>query len=573
MFLTQCLYGLVIKGVMDTRWVLNEIQHVSNGLTGLPEPIRSLLTSRGIREQADLEKFLNPPHKLPYDPLRLSGMDQALRRIYLASKQNQVVGIFGDFDVDGITGTSIIKEGLEDFGISVVTYIPDRALEGHGLSNGAIDYFQNQGVLLLITVDCGVTSVEEVSYATQLGIDVIITDHHVPGDAIPMASAIINPQLEGSSYPYPYLCGAGIAFKLIQGLYQFIGQPWPIKLLELAAMGTIADLVPLTDENRYIVSHGLAALAKTKRPGLLALYKQANVNVSLLTSETVSYQISPRINSSGRMSNAGISLDLLTTESYDEADKLAFELESLNNQRRILSTTSYDSALKQIERENVLPKVLFVTASIFTTGVTGLVAGKLVEDFNRPAIALAETAIPDLLVASARSVPAFNMISALDHCSHLLEKFGGHSQAAGFTVRRDNFAELDTRINELASNLVCDDRYEKIVAVDAEVTLGEMDQRFIDWLKWLEPWGIGNLQPIFMSRQVEVVDFRYMGNENQHIKFTVKQKDSSWVALAFNQRLKWSEGIQYWDIVFTITEDSWRDGEACLKLMDFRPSS
>ena len=320
------------------------------------------------------------------------------------------------------------------------------------------------------------------------------------------------------------------------------------------------------------MSQGLNGLANTERPGLLALYKHANVNCSLLTSETVSYQISPRLNSSGRMANAGISLDLLTTDSYDEADKLAVKLESLNNQRRILSAKAYDAALQEVEREDTLLNVLFVTSPIFTTGVTGLVAGKLSEDFHRPAIALAETSMPDLLVASARSVATFDMISALKHCETLLEKFGGHSQAAGFTVRRDNLAELTTRINELASNLVLDDRYEKIVAVDAEVRLVDMDQRCVDWLKRLEPWGIGNPQPVFMSRMVEVVEFRYMGNENQHIKFTVKQGDSSWVALAFNQRLKWSEGIQYWDIAFTIAEDSWRGGDACLKLVDFRPS-
>ena len=330
--------------------------------------------------------------------------------------------------------------------------------------------------------------------------------------------------------------------------------------------------MPLTDENRYIVSHGLDGLSNTERPGLLALYKHANVNASLLTSETVSYQISPRLNSSGRMANAGISLDLLTTDSYEEADKLAVQLESLNNQRRILSAKSYDIALQQIEREEILLNVLFVTSPIFTTGVTGLVAGKLAEDFHRPAVALAETSVPDLLVASARSVSAFHMIAALRHCESLLEKFGGHAQAAGFTVRRDNLAELTTRINELASNLALEDRYEKVIAVDAEVRLVDLDQRCVDWLKRLEPWGIGNPQPVFMSLRVEVVDFRYMGNESQHIKFTVKQEGSSWVALAFNQGLKWSEGIQYLDIAFTIAEDSWRDGDACLKLVDFRPS-
>ena len=557
---------------MDTRWVLIENQHIIHDLPGLPTPIRSLLVSRGISSLEELQLFLHPPHKLPYDPLKLHGMDEALRRIYLTLKLEQAIGVFGDFDVDGITGTAIIKEGLGTFGIPVIPYIPDRASEGHGLSKNAIEYFKKQGAVLIITVDCGVTSIEEVAYANQLGIDVIITDHHVPGDSLPDALAIINPRVKHSSYPFPHLSGAGLAFKLVQGLYEFIDQPWPINLLELAAMGTIADLVPLTDENRHIVSQGLVALSQTKRPGLLALYKLANVNPSLLTSETVSYQLGPRINSSGRMANAGISLDLLTTESVDEANRLAVQLESLNDQRRILSTRSYETALTKINLEGALPRVLFVTDPIFTTGVTGLVAGRLVEEFRRPAIALSETGTPDVLVASARSLPEFDMISALNNCAFLLEKFGGHSQAAGFTIRRTNLIKLMSRINELAFDVVSDHESDKIISIDAEVKLDELNQLCVDWLKTLEPWGIGNPQPLFMSRMVSIMDFRYMGYENQHIRFTVKQGDSFWTALAFNQRHKWSEGTQYWDLAYTIYEDSWRGGKASLKLVDFRPS-
>ena len=488
-------------------------------------------------------------------------------------KQEQCIGVFGDFDVDGITATAIIKEGLGTFGIPVNPYIPDRASEGHGLSKNAIEYFKSQSVVLIITVDCGVTSIDEVAYANQLGIDVIITDHHVPGDSIPDALAIINPRVEGRSYPYLDLSGAGLAFKLIQGLYEFIDQPWPINLLELAAMGTIADLVPLTDENRYIVSQGLVALSQTKRPGLLALYKLAKVNPLVLTSETVSYQLGPRINSSGRMANAGISLDLLTTESEDEAYRLAVQLESLNDQRRTLSARSYETALSKINLEDALPQVLFVTDPIFTTGITGLVAGRLVEEFHRPAIALSETTTPDVLVASARSLPEFDLISALNGCAFLLEKFGGHSQAAGFTIRRTNLMKLMNRINELAVNLVSGHGSEKIVSIDVEVKLDELNQLCVDWLKTLEPWGIGNPQPLFMSRMVSIVDFRYMGYDNQHIRFTVKQGDSFWTALAFNQARKWSEGTRFWDLVYTIYEDSWREGKASLKLVDFRPSS
>ena len=251
---------------------------------------------------------------------------------------------------------------------------------------------------------------------------------------------------------------------------------------------------------------------------------------------------------------------------------MAVQLESLNDQRRTLSTRSYETALTKINLEGALPLVLFVTDPIFTTGVTGLVAGRLVEEFRRPAIALSETGTPDVLVASARSLPEFDMISALNNCAFLLEKFGGHSQAAGFTIRRTNLIKLMSRINELAFNVVSDHESDKIISIDAEVKLDELNQLCVDWLKTLEPWGIGNPQPLFMSRMVSIMDFRYMGYENQHIRFTVKQGDSFWTALAFNQRHKWSEGTQYWDLAYTIYEDSWRGGKASLKLVDFRPS-
>ena len=231
-----------------------------------------------VSDSADkLRIFLDPPQRLPYDPLRLAGMEPALRRIYQAINHQEMVGVFGDFDVDGVTGTAIVAEGLEAFGLRVLPYLPHRTEEGHGLSTAAIQHLIDQGVTLIVTVDCGVTSLEEVVYARRVGADIIITDHHLPHSDLPDAAAIINPQLPGGSYPFLNLCGAGLAFKLAQGLYQFHGQPWDRSLLELAALGTIADLVPLLDENRYLVQEGLAALAQTQRPGLQALYRLAAI--------------------------------------------------------------------------------------------------------------------------------------------------------------------------------------------------------------------------------------------------------------------------------------------------------
>ena len=262
------------------------------------------------------------------------GMDQAVQRLYQAVNQGEKVAVFGDLDVDGVTGTAILGEGLGDMGVPVFPYLPNRADEGHGLSNAAVQYMVDQGATLIITVDTGVTAVAEVAQARRLGADVIITDHHVPQPELPESVATIDPNLPGVTYPFTGLCGAGLAFKLMQGLYEFHGQPWSPALLELAALGTIADLVPLVDENRYLVQQGLIELAQTQRPGLNALYRRARVERKAIDAEAVSFQIAPRINAAGRMGSAHDSYTLLTTRSTEEAETLADLLEGLNRNRR-----------------------------------------------------------------------------------------------------------------------------------------------------------------------------------------------------------------------------------------------
>ena len=377
-----------MKSSDSKKWRLKDIPETHTLPPDVPPPLVPVLLGRGLDTAEKLQMFLRPPHSLPYDPMRLAGMDRAVQRLYLAVERRETVGIFGDFDVDGVTGTAIVAEGLQAFGVPVLPYLPHRVDEGHGLSNAAVEQLSKQGASLIITVDCGVTSVEEVSRARHQGTEVIITDHHTPGPALPEAVAIINPRIAASSYPFLHLSGAGLAFKLIQGLHQFFGQPWSAGLLELAALGTIADLVPLTDENRYLVSEGLSRLAKTQRPGLLALYRQARIDPESINVETVAYQIAPRLNSAGRMGHAGVSLALLTTDSEAEAESLAAKLEASNLERRALSEQAYAAAIDQLRNAGELPAILIVNHSCFTPGIAGLVAGRLVETYNRPAIAL-----------------------------------------------------------------------------------------------------------------------------------------------------------------------------------------
>ncbi len=559
-----------MKPPVSKKWLLKETHGAHALPPDVPPPLVPVLLGRGIDTAEKLRLFLHPPHNLPYDPLRLAGMDLAVQRLYRAVERRETVGVFGDFDVDGVTGTAIIVEGLRAFGVPVLPYLPHRVNEGHGLSNAAVEQLSKQGVSLIVTVDCGVTSVDEVSRARELGADVIITDHHIPGSTLPEAAAIINPRIAGSSYPYLHLSGAGLAFKLIQGLCQFYGQPWSTSLLELAAMGTIADLVPLTDENRYLVREGLASLAETKRPGLLALYRNGRIEPKSINAETVGYQIAPRLNSAGRMGHAGDSLALLTTDSDAEAEALAAKLETLNLERRVLSEQSYQAAVDHLSQIRRLPAILIVDHPCFTPGIAGLVAGRLLDTYNRPAIALA-AGEGDRLTASARSLPEFNIVEALSQCEDLFERYGGHAQAAGFTLQRCNLPPLVERMIALAEKARIGQDLGAVMPVDAEVQLPELNDAVLAWLADLEPWGVGNPAPTFLSRGVHVMEAHYMGNQGQHLRLRVRQGKSEWTALAFNLGENWVQGTTSLDLVYTVNKDSWRGEERhVLHVADFR---
>ena len=429
----------------QARWQLPPPVAVDPLVPRVPPPVAQFLIRRGIDTPQKLDAFLNPPHKLPYDPLRLPGMDAAVRRLYKAVNEQERVGIFGDFDVDGVTGTAIIAEGLSTLGVPVTPYLPHRVDEGHGLSKDAVDHLIAEGVSLIITVDTGITAFDEVVHAKTKGADVIITDHHLPHDGLPDAIASINPKLPGGTYPFFDLCGAGLGFKLVQGLYEFYGQPWNPNLLELAALGTIADLVPMLDENRYLVSEGIRLMSQTQRPGLQALYSSARVLPEEIDGETISFQIAPRINSAGRMGNPIDSFKLLTTDSHDEAEALTRKLEALNLERREATQQAYDLAFEQVEAMAYLPAMLVVADESIPRGVAGLVAGRLSERYRRPAVVMAVE--EDFAVASARSIPEFNIVDAITASQDLLVRFGGHSQAAGFTVARRSIPELATRLD------------------------------------------------------------------------------------------------------------------------------
>ncbi|MCH7841678.1 MAG: single-stranded-DNA-specific exonuclease RecJ [Chloroflexi bacterium] len=543
-----------------------------NALDGhVPPAIARVLVKRGIDTPQKLSALLDPPHKLPYDPLRISGMDTALKRLSAAMNDGERVGVFGDFDVDGITGTAIICEGLSSFGIPVTPYLPHRVDEGHGLSNRAIDTLAEQGVTLIITVDTGITSFEEVDYAKSLGVDVIITDHHLPHDGVPNAVTCLNPKIPGGDYPFFELCGAGIGFKLIQGLFESHGQPWDPALLELAALGTIADLVPLLDENRYLVQEGLRELANTRRPGLRALYSSARVDPGEITAETVSFQIAPRLNSAGRMGDAMDSFRLLTTTSTEEASALTHKLESLNIERRAATEEANAIASGLVEDLGELPSLLVISDERFLRGVSGLIAGRLVDKYRRPAMVIAVEG--EYSVASGRSIPEFDILAAIESCEDLLVRFGGHSQAAGLTIATDAIPQLKSRLEAYSARSLETQGLVRKVEIDAVISLDELDEVMLRWINDLEPYGQGNPRPAFASMGVKVLETFHMGREQQHLRLRVEMNGAQFTALAFNQADKWQPNTQYVDLAYTVMHDSFRGkGAIALRLLDFRPS-
>ena len=552
-------------------WALPDTVDIVALSEHVPAAIAKILVRRGIDTPQKLNALLNPPHRLPYDPLRISGMDTAIKRLYAAVNNGERIGVFGDFDVDGITGTAIICEGLTSLGVAVTPYLPHRVDEGHGLSNAAIDTLAEQGVTLIITVDTGITSFDEVDYANSRGVEIIITDHHLPHNGVPNAVTALNPKIPGGDYPFFELCGAGIGFKLIQGLFEFYGQPWDPGLLELAALGTIADLVPLLDENRYLVQEGLRELANTRRPGLRALYSSARVDPDEITAETVSFSIAPRLNSAGRMGDPMDSYKLLTTTDPEEAGALTRKLESLNMERRAVSEESYVIADQLVADLGELPSVLVISDERFQRGVAGLIAGRLVDRYRRPAVVIAVEG--EYSVASGRSIPEFNIVAAMESCEDLLVRFGGHSQAAGLTIATEAIPQLKTRLEAYSEKALESQDLVRNVDIDAVITLDELDETMIRWIRDLEPYGPGNTRPVFSSMGVRVLETFHMGREQQHLRLRVEMNGAQFTALAFNQADKWQSKTEFVDLAFTVMNDSFRGkGAIALRLLDFKPS-
>ena len=513
------------------------------------------------------------PQGLPYEPGLMAGMKQAVSRLTDAVRAGEKVAVYGDFDVDGITGTAILTETLRRLGADTVPYLPDPVAEGHGMTPDAVNRLIDDGVSLIVTVDCGISNFDEVALAVDRGAEVIITDHHTPPELCPDAVAIVSPRVPGSQYPYGELCGAGVAYKLACGLEDHLGVEHDESLMELAALGTIADLVPLRDENRHLVQHGLAALSHTGRPGMRALLRRTNLDGQEIRSEHVSFQIAPRLNAPGRMAHPITALNLLLTRDSREADQLAGQLEQYNQRRRDLTARAVEIAIGHVSATAAQPSIIITHDKEYTPGINGLIAGRLAERFNCPAIALA-TVDPDHLVASARSAGGFNLIEAISRCGDLLTRFGGHAAAAGFTVSRDNYDAVAQRLLAIADSELGLFGAEPTLEIHAEGNLDEiLDPEMVRLRERLEPFGKDNPTPRYLARRTRVLNWGYVGANSQHLKLQVSSGSRVMDALWWNYSDDWG-GYGTVDLVFQIAEERYRgERRNYLRIDDLRPAA
>jgi single-stranded-DNA-specific exonuclease len=511
------------------------------------------------------------------DPFKIKGVADAVTRVRQAIRKGELTAVYGDFDADGVTGTVLLTETLLSLGARVTPYIPHRVDEGYGLHEGAIRTLARQGVTLLITVDCGARAIGEVESARNLGIDVIVTDHHSLKNELPAALAVINTRREDCPYPFKGLSGAGMAFKLAQALLLVNGQ-LPLssesisleeeRLLDLVALGTVADLSPLVDENRSLVKKGLAQLATAQRPGIKAMMEEADVSPDRVTAATIGYVLGPRLNAAGRMDHAMLSFQLLTAASPSHARELARTLEEKNRVRRETTTATLEAARLQVAEQEDEP-VLYAAAADYHEGVLGLVAQRLCEEFYRPVV-VTKTG-KELSVSSARSVDEFDITAALDECASLLKRHGGHAKAAGFTAINENLQLIRARLSQIAAERLAGKELRPTLNIDAELPLSGLKPEHFSLFQQLEPLGAGNPEPLLLSPGVAVRDSRLVGD--RHLKLRLSDGNFVWDGVAFGMGDYLRDVASLIDVVYTPQVRTYRNEEELqLKVEDFRPA-
>ena len=507
---------------------------ISNNLIKYPQEIRQALFTRGIHDIEKATEFFDATKPL-FDPYLLFDMDKAVNRFLEALHQNEKIAIYGDFDADGICATALLTEALSSLGAKLIPYIPDRLEEGYGLNIEAIKYLASIDAKLIITVDCGIRSIEEVALAQSLGMDVIVSDHHYPRETIPPAYAILCPKREGEPYPNKDISGVGLAYKLASAilLQEGFSVSTIERYLDLVALGTVADVVPLNGENRVLVRKGIEVIHRGERMGLFALTLIAGLDIKNINAHHIGFMIGPRLNAAGRISEAEISLHLLLEKDKQKAIELAKELDRLNSLRQEKTKAAINSAEEIIAIQGQ-KDILSIVKEDYEEGIVGLVAAKLKEKFYRPTIVgvIRENTIR----ASCRSIPEFHITQALDSCANLLLQHGGHALAAGFTINHDKYDLLIEKLNEIAMEKLEGKEIAPELKGDAIVSLGQFQpESSIEYLNLFEPTGSCNQRPLFFSKNVSIKNKWKIGRDESHLKLSVIQDGITYDAIAFGK--------------------------------------
>ncbi|BBO18414.1 single-stranded-DNA-specific exonuclease RecJ [Candidatus Brocadia pituitae] len=563
---------------MIKRWVFfppnQPLQTEIAGKLKISPLLAQVLINRGVADVASARSFLQPQIAALGDPSLLPDIEKASIRINDAIRKGEKIVIYGDYDVDGLSATALMYRCLKLLGAEVGYYIPERLEEGYGLNADAIRKLRESGADVILTVDCGINACKEADIARTCGIDLIITDHHRPGQEIPNAFAVVNPKLHDSHHLFRDLSGVGIAFKLAWALGQFFSpqkkvspafRDFLLHAVGLVALGTIADVVPLVGENRIITRYGLSALQHTEIPGLRALLDVADLSGINLDAFHVGYRLGPRLNAPGRIGKAGIVVELLTTSSKERATEIANFLEQENKRRQEIQVDIMVSARKKILHELNLDETTAIVLAdqAWHPGIIGIIASKMVEEFNRPTVMIAVT--DDIGHGSARSIPSFHILEALESCRNKLLSVGGHAQAAGLKIHPDNIDEFRDMLNRATSQRLCKTDLVRVLNIDAEITLSMLSKAVVAELARLSPHGEGNPIPLFAATNIKIVGQpRRIGAKGQHLSFYVKQGDVAVRAVAFGMgeqidRLK--QNGRTCSLAFTVKINTWMNGE------------
>lgn len=531
-------------------------------LAEFPRAVQQVLINRGIFSSQDAFRFFDA-QMISYDPYLIRNMDVACDRTIKAIKSNENIVIYGDYDVDGVSATAMLVEVIQRIGGTTNGYIPNRYDEGYGLNTDALALLKSQGTDLVITVDCGARSIMEADYCRQIGLDLIITDHHMPQGKLPEALAVLNPKQDGDDYPFKDLSGAGLAYKFAQALtarfpeHKIDVDQW----LDFAALGTVADVVPLVDENRAIVKRGMELIKKTMRPGIQALKNVSGISNDNFDSFAIGFLLAPRLNAAGRLESAVAALELLLANDLWKAGQLANKLDQQNKQRQELTRVIQERVVADIS-DDKLPYLLFAADEEFLQGVVGLAASRLVEKYYRPSIVAYRG--ESHTKGSCRSIAEFHITKALDECSDLLVRHGGHAMAAGFTVENRNVEQLIKRLQKIAKTRLETEELVPKLRIDAVVCMRELNHSLMDWVERFQPTGSENPEPVFVVRNVKVIEKRLVGKEGLHLKIRVMDEHGMIMdAICFRMGGLITQLHDYVDIAFNLEKNffiSHRDG-------------